>query len=289
MLYSLLTVLLIVICFFVLIMCYDCNRFVTVHYEVESEKLAKGYTFALLSDLHNKSFGKDNAKLLRAIHKLAPDGILIAGDMMTAQKGEKFQIALKLMEQLAKDYPIYYGMGNHEYRAGLYPEQYGTMYEDYIQGLRDCGIEPLINENVNLPSANIEICGLQMDRCFYQRFRKHPMGQEYLPETIGYPKKDKFQILIAHNPDYFDEYAFWGADLVVSGHVHGGLMRLPYLGGVVSPKLTLFPKYDGGRFKQGTSQMILSRGLGTHTLPIRIFNPGELVMIHLHPKTSEKR
>lgn len=289
MLYSLLAAAAILVCFFILVMCYDCNRFVTIHYEVESEKLAKECTFALLSDLHNKSFGKENEKLLRAVRQLVPDAILVAGDMMTAQKDGKFQVALGLMEQLAKEYPVYYGMGNHEYRAGLYPEQYGTMYEEYMEGLHECGIDPLINESVNLPSANIDICGLQMDRCFYKRFRKYPMSKEYLPETIGYPKKDKFQILIAHNPEYFEEYAAWGADLVVSGHVHGGLMRLPYLGGVVSPNLTLFPKYDGGRFEQGMSQMILSRGLGTHTLPIRIFNPGELIMIHLRPKTPDKQ
>ena len=78
--------------------------------------------------------------------------------------------------------------------------------------------------------------------------------------------------------------ARWGADLTVSGHIHGGLMRLPVLGGVISPRLCLFPHYDGGRFTKAGREMILSRGLGTHTLPIRIFNPGELVVIHLKPK-----
>ena len=68
---------------------------------------------------------------------------------------------------------------------------------------------------------------------------------------------------------------------MVSGHVHGGFMRLPILGGVLTPAFKLFPKYDGGEFREGTATMILSRGLGTHTLPIRIFNPGELVVIHL--------
>ena len=67
----------------------------------------------------------------------------------------------------------------------------------------------------------------------------------------------------------------------MSGHVHGGLMRLPVLGGVISPRLRLFPRYDGGRFERDKKVMILGRGLGTHTLPIRIFNPGELVVIHL--------
>ena len=91
---------------------------------------------------------------------------------------------------------------------------------------------------------------------------------------------------MAHNPDYFEEYAAWGADLVLSGHVHGGMMRLPILGGVVSPAFKLFPKYDGGLFQQGKSTMILSRGLGMHTIPIRIFNPGELILLKICPKSE---
>lgn len=107
------------------------------------------------------------------------------------------------------------------------------------------------------------------------------METEYLNRVLGNPEKKCFNLLIAHNPDYFDAYADWGADLTVSGHVHGGLMRLPFLGGVISPKLRLFPHYDGGRFEKDGKEMILSRGLGTHTLPIRIFNPGEMVVIRL--------
>ena len=112
------------------------------------------------------------------------------------------------------------------------------------------------------------------------------MEDEYLKETLGEHKEGVYQILLAHNPEYFEEYAAWGADLVLSGHVHGGIMRLPLLGGVISPKLVLFPKYDGGRFYEKDSTMILSRGLGMHTLPIRIFNPAELVVIHLLPCKS---
>ena len=70
--------------------------------------------------------------------------------------------------------------------------------------------------------------------------------------------------------------------------MHGGLVRLPFLGGVISPRLTPFPHYDGGRFEKDGSVMILSRGLGTHTLPIRMFNPGELPVIHLHPAQDEQ-
>lgn len=283
MLTTILIIIGILICFFVLVMCYDCNRFVTVRYEIKSKKIAKECTFVLISDLHNKSFGQQNEKLLSKIEELSPDAILAAGDIMTACKGEQYHVAVRLMEQLGAKYPVYCGMGNHEHRMALNPKQYGNIYENYVESLNKAGIEPLINESVEIPSVNINICGLQLDRCYYRKFHIYPMPENYLRDMIGAPDKDKFQILIAHNPDYFEEYSRWGADLVVSGHVHGGLMRLPVIGGVVSPKWTLFPKYDGGKFEKDGSVMILSRGLGMHTLPLRIFNPGELVVIHLMP------
>ena len=282
-----LTVMVIFICFFLMVMYYDCNHLVTVTYEIESEKITGEYTFALLSDLHNKSFGKQNEKLLHKIEELSPDAILAAGDMLTAHdKRKKYYVAADLMSRLSEKYPVYYGMGNHEQYLGLYPEESEGAYEDYMEKLNSFGIEPLINESVELPSANIIISGLQVDRCYYRKFRLYPMPDNYLTDLLGEPGRNKFRILIAHNPDYFPEYVKWGADLTVSGHVHGGLMKLPVLGGVISPKLTLFPKYDGGRYEEGKSVMILSRGLGTHTLPIRIFNPGELVMLHLKPASK---
>ncbi len=262
---------------------FDSNRFVTRTYEIRSKKLTKPCRFVLLADLHNKSFGKGNEKLLAAIDEISPDGILAAGDMLTAKRGADFADALTLMERLAKNYPIYYGMGNHEYRLGLYPDHYPGMYEGYTAGLKKAGIEPLINETAYLPAWNIAVCGAQIDRDYYRHFRRAPMEPSYLKKLLGTPDRETFQLLIAHNPVYFDAYADWGADLVVSGHVHGGIMRLPFLGGVLSPSLTLFPKYDGGMFKERGSTMILSRGLSSHTIPIRIFNPGELIVIDLIP------
>ena len=108
------------------------------------------------------------------------------------------------------------------------------------------------------------------------------MDTGYISKLVGSASKDKYQVLIAHNPQYFPEYADWGADLSLAGHVHGGIIRLPLLGGVVSPSIALFPKYDGGEFKIGSKRMILSRGLGTHTIHVRMFNPGEIDVIRLH-------
>lgn len=269
----------IILCLLVAV--WDCNRFVTVEYEVVSEKIAESCKFVILSDLHNKSYGKDNRRLIEKIEDISPDAILVAGDMLTATKGKSFENALSLMKKLSAVYPVYYGMGNHEYRLSLYPEQYGDMYERYMAGLKAAGIEPLINQNTYLPSYNVAVCGVQIDRKYYGRFRECLMKGDYLIKNLGEPREGSCQILIAHNPLYFKEYAAWGADVIVSGHVHGGIMRLPLLGGVLSPNLSLFPKYDGGRFEQGGSTMILSRGLGTHTIPLRIFNPGELVVLKM--------
>lgn len=279
-----LTVIIIIVCFALLIMYYDCNRFVTVEYEIESPKITKECRFVLLSDLHNKSFGERNQALVKKIEELAPDGILAAGDMLTAyERKRKHQTAINLMQQLGEKYAVYYGMGNHEQRIGIEPEAFENLYEIYMESLHQAGIEPLINERVSLPAANLNICGLQLDRCYYRKFSKPPMPENYLSEMLGKASSGQFQILIAHNPEYFEQYAAWGADLTVSGHMHGGLVRIPGIGGMISPRLTLFPHYDGGKFEKDGSVMILSRGLGTHTLPIRFFNPGELAVIHLRP------
>ena len=271
-----------------LISAWDCNRFVTMEYEVVSDKVMKPCKFVLLSDLHNKSYGRDHEKLIKEIDGISPDAVLTAGDMLTASGSSSYQKALSLMRQLASRYKVYYGMGNHEYWLKLYPEQYGEIYDDYVAGLAEAGIRPLVNENTYLPEYNIAICGVQIDKCYYRKFRKYPMEREYLSKILGEPMESACQILIAHTPQYFEKYAAWGADMVVSGHVHGGIMRLPVLGGVLSPNMTIFPKYDGGKFTQGRSTMILSRGLGTHTIPIRVFNPGELVVINVVPGRMSK-
>lgn len=267
--------------FFLIIMAVDCNRFVIRKYRCTGKALKKDGTIILLSDLHNKSFGKKNEQLLEAIENIHPDMILIAGDMYTSVKGGDTQTAKDLVCTLAKRYPVYYGNGNHEHKTRLYPEYFGTMYPEFADAVKNAGVRHLVNEKVSLPAFNMDIYGLEIEREYYGKFRFAQMAPSYLEGLLGKTDDSRFTVLIAHNPDYFDAYAGWGADLVVSGHVHGGLMKLPFLGGVISPALRLFPKYDGGEFKEGKSTMILGRGLGTHTLPIRIFNPGELVVIHL--------
>lgn len=191
---------------------------------------------------------------------------------------------MELIRKLSKRYPIYYALGNHEYRMKVYREKYGNRFETYMGELKKLGVQVLENEKIFLPEFNMEICGLEMDRVYYKRLRHQKMPQDYMQKLLGKGREDRLELLIAHNPDYFKEYAAWGADLTVSGHVHGGVVRLPLLGGVISPMLHLFPKYDGGRFDEYGKVMILGRGLGMHTIPLRLFNPGEIVVLDLEAK-----
>lgn len=279
-----------IVLFFIVIMLIDGNRFVIREYTIESEKIKDGIDLVVLSDLHNKQYGEGNAKLLNALDEVNPHVVMVAGDMLTAKPGKGYELAASFMEKVAEKYPVYYGLGNHEYRMKIYPENYGTEFTEYTERLENAGIRVLDNESALIQvkrderMTNIRVSGVSIERFYYKRFRKIYMSSEYLDGLIGIADEASYQILLAHNPEYFETYADWGADLTLSGHVHGGIMRLPVLGGVISPKLVLFPKYDGGHFVRKAAHMVLSRGLGMHTIPVRIFNPAELVVVHLKPK-----
>lgn len=259
---------------------YDSNRFVIQRHTVSDERIKRKARAVVLADLHNKRFGKNNARLLAAIRAEKPDFVLVAGDMLTASPGKPLEPALEFLGELVREYPVYYGNGNHEHRLKLYPKTYGDMGERYGQALKKLGIEPMVNSHSILREYGIAVYGAEIDRRFYRRFQEQTMPPEYLKETLGEPDRQYYTVLLAHNPDYISAYAQWGADLVLSGHIHGGVVRVPFLGrGVIAPSLRPFPKYDGGIFEENASTMILSRGLGEHTIPVRVFNPAELWIV----------
>ncbi len=279
------------------VMIWDSNRFVVRKYTFCSNKLKKDCRLVFLSDLHNKEYGIGNERLLQALSELAPDAVLIGGDMLNAKPGASFEKGAAFVIKCAEKYPVYYALGNHEYRARIYPEEYDTMYTDYMKSFQESGIRFLDNESCCLPESGIRITGLTIDREYYKRFVKRKLKEGYLRETAGEADTSCYQILLAHNPEFFPDYAAWKPDLVLSGHVHGGVARIPGLKGVVSPSLFPFPHYDGGLFEEYGSRMIISRGLGMHTIPVRLFNPGEVVVVELtaerggksgHPETDSR-
>lgn len=261
------------------IMLYDSHRFVVVKETIKDKRMKGHFRAVLLSDLHNKQYGRDNAVLLQAIEKQQPDAVFIAGDMLTAHPKKSIKPAVSFVEKLAAKYPVFYGNGNHEHRIKLYPDTYGTMAKEYAEALQKAGVEPLVNSHRHIPEKNIVVYGAEIDRMYYKRFTVPYMEETYMESILGKKKEEEYTVLLAHNPDFFPRYAGWGADLVLAGHVHGGIVRIPGWKGVASPNVRLFPKYDGGKFTEGNSTMILSRGLGMHTIPIRLFNPGEVIVI----------
>jgi len=267
------------------VMVFDTHRFITVETCVASEKIRERVTLVVLADLHNKSYGKGNCRLLKRIEERKPDLILVAGDMLNAKPEADFSGTVSFLKKLAAKYTVLYGIGNHEHRLLLYPEVYGDMGKEYWKELEDRNIVRLENKRILFEKTGICVYGAQIGKEYYKRFKMRDMENGYLKKILGEPEEKYFNILLAHNPDYFEDYASWGADLVFSGHVHGGIVRLPFLGGVLSPACRLFPKYDGGIFKEKNSMMILSRGLGSHTIPVRLFNPGELHVVYLQPNT----
>ena len=258
----------------------DVSRFVLREYYFCASELTKNAKILLITDMHNKQFGRNNQALWNTIDLIAPDMILVAGDMITTGKYDNTP-AVDFLRLLSSKYPVYYGNGNHETRMTLQAEQYAPMADEYEQELSELPVKRLRNEQIYIPHLNLNMIGLDLEWAYYKRFKKKELPANYLSEMLGSPKNDAVNLLIAHNPEFFKDYAAWGADLVAAGHMHGGIVRLPLLGGVISPRYKLFPKYDGGLYTEGKSTMIISRGLGSHVLPLRLFNPGELVVIHM--------
>lgn len=264
------------------------SKIVCTEYTYTSDKVAgefDGYKIAVISDMHCKEFGKDSCKLIEEIDNLNPDIIITAGDMVS-DHGRHFEVVLKLMKLLSSKYPVYYGCGNHEMKLYLNPITHHK-YIRYVRCLKSYGIEYLNNRSVKIMKNDkcIRISGLNLDKYYFGKiWNKINMPKDYLNSLLKPCKDKRLELLIAHNPDYISNYSEWGADIVVSGHIHGGLVVLPLLGGVIAPTLRLFPYYDYGEYAEHDTTLYLSRGLGAHTIPIRINNPPEIMLVTLKSK-----
>lgn len=280
-----LTAIAVVVVGFTIYFIWEGNHFVVTHYTITIPDVSfqKEHKMLLVSDLHNKQYGRDNNKLIQTIKDLEPEIILGAGDFVVSAKGKDTKRAEFFLKQIVGICPIYYGMGNHERKMYENPEWFPELFSEYENFMKAIGIHLLRNESetFEMEGCKISVTGLDMERLYYKKLEKVTLPEHYMQSNLGeIDPTSKYRILLAHNPEFFKDYAEWGADLVCAGHVHGGIARLPFLGGVIAPSLKLFPKYDGGIFDEYGSQMVLSRGLGTHTIPLRFNNPPELVVLH---------
>lgn len=266
---------------------YEKRHFVTEEVTIASDKINKDHKFIFLSDLHNKEFGHRNSRLIEAIDAVKPEAVLIGGDMIISgtEREVELSVTLDLVRQLRQRYPVFYANGNHEQRLAWKQAAYGRVYQELRQELKRAGVRHLSDQTVAW-GEDIRISGLNIDKVYYQKRQFPQMKKSYLDQHLGLPDESRFQILLAHSPMFFDAYAGWGADLSLSGHFHGGTIRLPVLGGVMTPQLQFFVPWCAGTFEDNGRYLAVSRGLGTHSINIRLNDKPQVLVVNLKSKAT---
>lgn len=228
-------------------------------YDIKLKNAPKNLKIVHLSDLHGKSFKRGNSLLLEKISAQSPDVIAITGDIIHLYTKRNLRVATELIPKLLEIAPVVYVSGNHEMRS--------TKYRTLKAQLMEKGAIVLDNEST-------KICGFT----FVGLNCAHLKNDTIFKITPDISPK----LLLAHEPQFLENYAKAGYDLVLSGHAHGGQWRLPFRNvGFYSPGQGLCPKYTSGVHKMQNTQMVISRGLGNSECPLRLFNRPEIVVINI--------
>ena len=278
-------VLLIVFIIFILILAgrvvYELYNPEIRRYSVKTKKLTVNERMRIvyLSDLHSWKYDENNIRLIKMVSNTKPDFILLGGDMITKSfLKNRDEITLKTLSGLSNIAPVFYAPGNHEKKISLSSKE-KERFEDYLFELECMDIAYLADQSAVLSEA-VNLYGLDIDPEYYKKAGKKPrFTLGYMYEKIGRPDKNKFNILMAHTPEFFDTYIKGNYDLVLCGHYHGGMVILPKIGPLLSPDLHFLPKHSGGAYKKAGTVVIVSRGIGSHFINLRLFNRPEVVVI----------
>lgn len=255
------------------------NGLVIKKYKIETEKLLSNQAIriVLITDLHSHIYGKDQSKIVKKIENQKPDIIALAGDIIDdevpIEGGEMFLEAIKDIA------PIYYVTGNHEiWRDDL----------DYVKKtIRSYGINVLENDynEININGVDLVIAGVD-DPEIIKYTRPESNWYREIEDAFSHiDEKEGFKILLSHRPEEVDFYNYLPFDMVLSGHSHGGQVRIPFiLNGLLAPHQGLFPKYAGGLYELGNYNLIVSRGVSFNLFLPRVFNPPEIVVIDIEAK-----
>lgn len=258
--------------------CYFENNALTMsEYTVQTENVPKsfdGFVVIHLSDLHNKSFGKNQKRLLKKIKEQNPDIIVITGDLIDSNHPDVDK-GLSLVQEAVKIAPVYFVTGNHDNWLS------DTNTFHLFQGLENCGAVVLKDETRKLsagdPEESMTLIGVDDDTLSYKSKLRETLALLEEPEdTKGHRP---FTLLLAHEPQLFPVYSEYEMDLVLSGHAHGGQFRIPFVGGFVAPDQGFLPEYTKGLYQKNGTQMIVSAGLGNSVVPQRLLNRPEIVKI----------
>ena len=267
------------------------TRLLVRKYTIEADEITVPVRIALVTDLHSCYYGENQSDLIEAIDAQNPDIILLGGDIFDDVK-EDTNTEL-FLAGIAGRYPIYYVTGNHECWGGTYRfDKQMAILEKY-----SIPVLPGKTQTLTLNGETINLCGvddpdvymvntdLEQDPEGYiqAQTNKEDTFLSQIAAVSDAADTDSYTILLSHRPEYYETYTENDFDLVLCGHAHGGLWRIPgILNGLYAPHQGIFPKYAGGRYTGEDMTMIVSRGLARETTRIpRIFNRPELVIIDL--------
>ena len=250
-------------------------------FTVTSTKISEPFRMVLISDLHDHRFRRNNEKRAEKIQEQSPDLIIIDGDMIN-DDSENADTAVEVVRALKEIAPVYYSYGNHEY---AYMEAGHTDLQDELE---EAGAAVL-----NYQSIDFEVNGnpIRLGGLYEYGFESGMQSEEENERAVSYLEEyadtDRYLIMCAHRPESFypwDTADKWGIDLVLSGHLHGGQVIIPGLGGLYNPLDGFFAEYDYGQYKLGDSDMIITRGLSSDPkiLP-RFNNPPEIAVVDVEP------
>jgi len=262
--------------YFVLLF-FSCRTIETRIYDIETPLLSENteITIVQISDFHSVFYGEKQEKLIDKVKSEEPDLIVLTGDIFDDTVSARgTQLLLSGIYGIA---PIYFVTGNHEYRSGNMQKIKELLWFHEIRILSD--------EYVIITIKGNEIVLAGIDDPFKSLYENDNYNQDLAME-VSFRELDyvnKFKILLAHRPERIEKYKKFSFNLILSGHTHGGQIRLPFLfiNGLYAPDQGLFPKYAGGLYRHDDLIHIVSRGLFKHPLYPRIFNPPELVVIKI--------
>ena len=240
-----------------------------------------GFVVVCVADLHEKEFGPNNARLFAEIRAVTPDVIAISGDLLV-DPPLNVEFARRFVADAAKIAPVYYVSGNHEAIASTQTE-----YLPFLKALEEAGATVLDGEKVELKRgvSSLVLAGVA-DPLLELKDNQRLTSEQVVAEKLHrVAPNERFTILISHRPELAELYARHGVDLALTGHAHGGQIRLPFVGGLAAPNQGIFPRYDAGAYRINKSTTIVSRGLGPSVFPTRLFNRPHLVVCEL--KTSQ--
>lgn len=237
-----------------------------------------GFKIVHISDLHNKEYGEGQYRLIDRIKEQRPDMITIAGDLIDKRRID-IDVAMSFIRGAVNIAPVYYVSGNHEIESGK--------YNDLCTKIKAFGAACMDNgsRTIKYGGSEFSLSGLRdassfcTDPCVVDDPVKEKI-KTALGSLFG-SGSSRFSVLLTHRPEFIDIYSECGADLVLSGHAHGGQVRLPFAGGLYAPGQGILPRYTSGMYVCGKTCLVVSRGLGNSLFPLRIFNPPEIVAITL--------